>query len=802
MRWWWARREGADSAHDTEVLEAIGRVGRLVSAELDLAKLVQAVTDAATQLSGAAFGAFFYNVVDGEGERYTLFALSGAPRSAFEHFPMPRNTAIFAPTFRGQGVVRLVDVTKDPRYGASEPFFGMPKGHLPVVSYLAVPVIASEGEVLGGLFFGHPSPGVFTERHEHIVVALAAHAAIAMQNARRYEEAERARRAAEAAERRSAFLADAAAILGGTLDAGGVMQRLTDLAVPRMGDWCAVFMRRPDDTVDCAAVQHRDPAKVAEARRYLASQPIDLGARRGVGKVLRTGEAELAADISEDEIRAVVRDEEGVRFRLAMGHGSILVVPVRIGGVVQGAIAFGRAERGAYDASDRVVAEDLAHRVALAIENAQLYQEAQHARARAERARWQAAFLAEASRVLASSLEYDATLDAVVRMTVPTLADWAVVHLLLRDGAVRRIGPAYAEPTLAPLAEAFRRTPTPAPGSIDASTAGIVWSGKPLLVSDVSREWLVRAIGDTAYLELVLQLDLRSLMMVPLIARGRTLGSMTLASLRGERRYGESDLAFVEEIGRRAGLAVDNARLYRQLEHAKAAAEDTNRAKDEFLAVLSHELRTPLNAVGGWIQILGEGTLQGPHAERAIETVQRNVSVLRRLIEDLLDVSAIVAGKLTLERSPCDLGAVVEQTVEMMAREGAARGVTLKADLEAGVVVEADAVRLRQIIGNLLSNALKFTPSGGVITVTLRRTARRASIVVADTGPGIPPEVLPHVFDRFRQADSTSTRPHGGLGLGLAIVKHLVELHGGSVRAENRPEGRGAAFTVELPTAT
>jgi signal transduction histidine kinase len=289
-------------------------------------------------------------------------------------------------------------------------------------------------------------------------------------------------------------------------------------------------------------------------------------------------------------------------------------------------------------------------------------------------------------------------------------------------------------------------------------------------------------------------------MIVPVAARGRTLGSLTFVSLGPERRYGEADLVFAEEIGRRAGLAVDNARLYRQMERAKADAEEANRAKDDFLAVLSHELRTPLNAIGGWVHLLGEGTLRDPHATRALDTVQRNVAVLRRLIEDLLDVSAIIAGKLTLETMPCELASVIEQAMESLGREAESSGVTLKADLEPGVIVDADAVRLRQMLGNVLSNAIKFTPDGGLVTVALRRVDRRASIVVSDTGPGIPREALPHVFDRFSQADSSRTRRHGGLGLGLAIVKHLVELHGGAVRAENRADGRGAAVTIELPT--
>jgi len=278
--------------------------------------------------------------------------------------------------------------------------------------------------------------------------------------------------------------------------------------------------------------------------------------------------------------------------------------------------------------------------------------------------------------------------------------------------------------------------------------------------------------------------------------------------------YDVTDLALAEDLARRVALAMQNARLYRaareareraekagrQTEEARAEAEVANRAKDEFLAVLSHELRTPLNSIAGWIQMLVTRTVEGVQAERAMATVGRNVGLLRRLIDDLLDVSGIVTGKLALERSPCDLGAIIEQAIESVSHEGESKGLHVKADLERSLVIEADVLRLRQIIGNLLSNAIKFTPSGGDVFVTLRRGRDHAVLTVADTGSGIPSDALPHIFERFRQADSSSTRRYGGLGLGLAIVKHLVDLHGGTVRAQNREGGRGAIVTVELPT--
>jgi PAS domain S-box-containing protein len=424
----------------TEALHTINEVGQLVSANLDLHKIVQAVTDAATELTGAHFGSFFYNVLNEEGGSYMLYTLSGVPAEAFEHFPMPRATDLFGPTFRGEGPVRIDDVKLDPRYGKNSPFFGMPKGHLPVTSYLALPVISRSGEVLGGLFFGHPEPGVFTAQHEQIILGMAAQAAVAMDNSRLYEAAKRAH-----------------------------------------------------------------------------------------------VEAERSAEEKE--------------------------------------------------------------------------------------------------------------------------------------------------------------------------------------------------------------------------------------------------------------------RLYRE-------AEESNRLKDEFLATVSHELRTPLTAILGWAHLLRTSNYKGDSALKAVETIERNARAQAQLIDDLLDVSRIITGKLRIDVLPVDPNSFIEAAIASVRPAAEAKGVRVLKIMDTGVVtVAGDPVRLQQVVWNLLSNAIKFTPRGGRVQVTLERVNSHIEIAVSDTGAGIPPEFLPHVFDRFRQADQRTTRQHGGLGLGLAIVRHLVELHGGTVHASSAGEGQGALFVVKLPVA-
>ncbi len=423
---------------ETRVLELLNQTGTMIASQRDLQTLVQAVTDAGTQLSAAQFGAFFYNTTDEQGDAFLLFTLSGAPREAFEQFGHPRATALFGPTFRGESPIRVDDVLKDPRYGTMAPHHGMPAGHLPVRSYLAIPVVLSSGEVIGGLFFGHADPGVFTDRTERIILGLALQAASAFDSARLYNDLKRA---------------------------------------------------------------------AAERERLLV----------------------------------------------------------------------------------------------------------------AERA-------------------------------------------------------------------------------------------------------------------------------------------------------------------------------------ARAEAERVSLMKDEFLATLSHELRTPLNAILGWSQILRGRTGDEEEQQEGLAVIERNAKVQTQLIEDLLDMSRIISGKVRLDVQRVDLQDVVKAAIASVRHSADAKDIRLQIVLDplAGPV-RGDPNRLQQCFWNLLSNAIRFTPKGGRVQVSLERVNSHLEVCVVDNGQGIEPDFLPHVFERFRQGDGSTTRRHGGLGLGLSIVKHLVELHGGTVRAKSAGIGQGATFCIELP---
>ncbi len=374
------KRAEARLRDETQVTETLYRIGGTLAAELDLGRLLQALTDATTTLTEAGFGAFFYNATDDTGDSYLLYCLSGAPREAFERFPHPRATAVFEPTFKGTGTVRLDDVTADPRYGQNPPYHGMPEGHLPVRSYLAVPVKSRSGEVLGGLFFGHAAPARFTERHGRLVEGVAAQAAVAIDNARLFEQARRERERARVGERQARFLADASAALAALVDYQSTLQKVAALAVPGFADWAAVDVAQPDGTLRRLAVAHADAAKVQLALDLNRRYPPDPAAPFGAYHVLRTGEPEMMADIQDGMLANAAQDAEHLRVLRELGLKSYLCVPLAVRGKPLGVLTFVAAESGQrYDATDLTVARDLAHRAAVAVENAELYRELKEA---------------------------------------------------------------------------------------------------------------------------------------------------------------------------------------------------------------------------------------------------------------------------------------------------------------------------------------------------------------------------------------------------------------------------------------
>jgi len=393
-------------------------------------------------------------------------------------------------------------------------------------------------------------------------------------------------------------------------------------------------------------------------------------------------------------------------------------------------------------------------------------------------------FLSRASVRLASSLDLSGTLQNLTELAVPFLGDFCAICSWRSDASRDRRLVACSDPERRALAEEL------------LAGRSIACAQGPRLLTDASEQLLIAADADPAQLEILRRLAFRSLIVIPLTTGERRLGTLLLGTGNSCRRYGPFDLELATEFGHRAALALENATLLLE-------AQEANRLKDEFLAILSHELRTPLTSILGWMGLLQSRKLEEAKKGNALTVIERNARALAQIIDDLLGVSRIMAGKLDIHPVPTNLALLAESAIEALRPSAAANRVAIHVECEPGMSrVMADPKRLQQVIWNLVSNAVKYTPEGGQVRVRLAPAGSAAELTVSDTGRGISPEFLPHVFERFRQADSSTTRRHGGLGLGLTIVEHLVKLHGGTVRAASEGEGRGSCFTVTLPLAS
>jgi PAS domain S-box-containing protein len=401
-------------------------------------------------------------------------------------------------------------------------------------------------------------------------------------------------------------------------------------------------------------------------------------------------------------------------------------------------------------------------------------------------------FLTEAGGVIASSLDYETTLASVAHMAVPTLADWCAVDVLDNNRTPKRLAVAHVDQAKAEWAYELQKRYPPDPDA-PRGIANVLRTGESEIYPEITDEMLVAGAVDAEHLKIMRDIGFTSAIIVPLVAQGRTLGAITLISAESRRKYGPDDLALAEGLAHRAAIAIENAHLYR-------SAQDANRLKDEFLATVSHELRTPLTAIMGWAYLLRAGQIDEGGRATALETIERNARAQAQIIDDLLDVSRIITGKLRLDVREIDPISFIESAIEAVRPAAEAKGVRLQKVMDTGVVsIAGDPARLQQVVWNLLSNAIKFTPKGGRVQIRLERVNSHIEIAVTDTGSGIRPDFLPHVFERFRQADQATTRQHGGLGLGLSIVRHLIELHGGTVQADSAGENQGSTFTVKLP---
>jgi signal transduction histidine kinase len=668
-------------------------------------------------------------------------------------------------------------------------------------SVLVVPVHL-RGRIAGAIGIARDAPGrPYTDADRSLLVDLAGRAAQAIENARLYSEARAAGEQSRHHAARLQALAEASrAFAEAGLDAATVLDALARHLAQSVGDVCVIRLVSDDGRwLTPAALFHPDPDGSDLLRGLLAAVPhrADEGLN---GRVMAAGQPLLLAAITPAEIRAATKPEYGA-YLDRFPTSSLLMVAMRAHGRTLGTVTLMRHTSVApYAAEDQLFLQELAGRAALAVENARLYAAEQAARAQADAAARRSTLLSEASSALAASLDFRATLTTVAGLAVPALADYCIVDIVAEDGRIERVAAQHADPDKAALIDELHRFP-PTPGQ-ESLPARAIHTGRTAQLTALSDTFLEDATRGPDHLRIVRALAPRSAMAVPLIARGRILGSILFALAGSAREYDAADLVLAEEIARRAALAVDNARLYEESGRAL-------RLRDEFLSAVSHDLRTPLTTVRGFAQVLrrrltrtgGEGS---GWIDDGLANIETAASKMTGLVHELLDVARIQAGRpLDLTFKPADLVALARGAVADAARTAERHELRVEASVPQ-LAGRWDAPRLERVLANLLSNALKYSPDGGLITVTVEPFQEDgrdwACLSVRDQGIGIAERDLPHIFERFfRGANAKGIID--GVGIGLAGVRRIVEQHGGAIAVDSK-EGSGATFTLRLPCGT
>jgi signal transduction histidine kinase len=506
----------------------------------------------------------------------------------------------------------------------------------------------------------------------------------------------------------------------------------------------------------------------------------------------------IAGRIAASMEPLIVDDISTLRFAhpgtISGGAGALMGVPLMIGQRVLGVVHVGKTEKYHFSRSELHLLELAAARLALAVDRANLYQAERDARDAAERARNHHEFLAEASEILGSSLDYQETLQRVSHYVVPQYANLCTINVVGQDFIVRQVSSAATSPELEAVIE-YQSRYYPLPLEQCGSVNAIVRSKASLLVHEVNLDLLRLIAQNEEHLEVLKRGQLVSCMRVPLKSGGRIIGVISFWLSNTTRRFDEDDLKLAEDLAHRVALAIDNAWHFEEARRAVGA-------RDEFISIASHELKTPMTTVKGYVQLLGRHINAFPaNAERIHRTIgqlQGQVNRFEELVDELLDVSRIQSGRIRLTYAECDLSQIVVQVVERFQQSQDEDSLhRIVVDAAAPVRGEWDASRLDQVVTNLLSNAVKYSPSGGVISMTVRERNGAAEIVATDEGIGIQPDERELVFQPF-------TRGHGaaevapGAGLGLYISNEIVLRHGGTLTVESEP-GAGSVFRIILP---
>jgi PAS domain S-box-containing protein len=817
----------------SSILETIQDVAATVTRELDLNKAVQAVTDAATRLTEAEFGAFFYNVVDDNGETYMLYTLSGADRSQFADFPTPRATSLFGPTFRGEGAIRLDDVRADPRHGKNHPHYGMPKGHLPVRSYLAVPVVSRSGEVLGGLFFGHAHPAVFSERHEQLAVGLGNWAAVAIENARLYQESQAANEIVRRGEVRYRTIFESARVSIWEQDFSAVRARVDELQKEGVRDFPAYLRRHPETLDELIALVRIVDVNQETLRIYEASDKSEL--IHSLGRIFTSEAREVFAE----EIQAIAKRESSMSSETVVetlkGRRINVLFTMAFPPPSE---SFDSVLVSVVDITERKKAED------------ELRESRERLNAMADSVPsivWTAA--PDGSITYASEQWHTFTgltpdqnggrwPDMVLYEDdrERCLEAW---NLALKDGRDFEI-----EAQIRRHDGEYRWCLTRAVPARDAAGKVLAWYGTTTdieerkqaevalrLSEDRFRSIFDQALGGIAQKDL----DGRYIMVNDRYCEitGRSREELLTMRMRDithpddlapslelygdlvkggpdyeiEKRYVRSDGSpvwvhnSVSAIRSATGEPQSVLAVAIDITDRKQAEEKMAAAafKDQFLGLVSHELRTPISTVlANALILLRQGDLlEREDRLQALQDIATEGEKLQKVIENLLLLTRIEASH-ALAIEPLSIDDIVTEQVESFLHRNPTRRIDVFTETELAVV-NGQRMLIAMVIENLISNADKYSPPETTIEISLGDNLRgEVEITVSDHGIGIDESELPEVFTPFYRA-GMAREYAPGMGLGLAVCKRIVEVHGGRIWASRRTDG-GSDFTFTIPS--
>lgn len=594
-------------------------------------------------------------------------------------------------------------------------------------------------------------------------------------------------RSARVAEQRLALLVSAARAIAGAMRCDDVARIAAREACAAVGARAAVVVSSTHEVgaVSLVAAHGLGPAPF---------EPVTLGPDHPLARVCRTATAEW--------LEGGVAERAGAPFGLVPPGTNVgfVALPICAEHRAVGALGLVLHGRTGLPAPDRELLVTLVELCSQAYVRALRHDVERTERVAAARL----GVMLEAGQAISRATDAAEVVVRLGDLVAPRFADWAVVDLVVAEhgprlgavihAATGRVGCTY---------EADRERPLPA-ALVPRVLERVLRSGEPELFARASLELVREPEAEEEHLAAARREGVRSAIVVPLAARDAVLGTVTLVSTREGLEYDEMDLRLASKIAHHAALALDNARLIEAERAARCEAQRANRMKDAFLATISHELRTPLHAILGWATLLRGGALEGSARDRAIETIERNARAQARLVDDVLDVSRIISGKLSLELGEVELADVLLRAVDVVWPTAQAKRIELEVAVPPMLGrTRADRGRLEQVFWNVLSNAVKFTPERGRVRVEAVARVQESDVVVriSDTGKGIRPEFLDFVFEPFHQQDSSTTRGHGGLGLGLSIAHHLVRLHGGEIGVESEGDGLGATFEIRLPSS-